>query len=154
MTCDLQPAEASMPTDNTATEPHCNTTVTHFLQSAAKRQLMGWIRVRQPNSYGSLLLRGENPPYRCRQNATARLSGPAPPEFVMQPLTPDGSLSEGLSMPGARATGRFGRHPRPDSLPRLNGRQSKEAFCKQDRQRGANAGQGRGEPRTYCQVLN
>lgn len=79
------------------------------------------------------------------------------PELVMQPLTPDGSLFEGFHMPMAGAPRCFGRGPRPSALPRLDGRGAKEAFGRQDWQRGANAGdegQGQGEPSTYSQILN
>lgn len=79
------------------------------------------------------------------------------PELVMQPLTPDGSLSEGFCAPTAGAPGCFGRGPRPGARARLDRRGAKEAFGRQDWQRRANAGhkgQGRGEPSTYCQILN
>lgn len=97
------------------------------------------------------------PPYHCCQNAKACFSGPVSPELVMQPLTLHRSLSQGFSMPGAGPPGRFGRGSRPDSLPRLSGREAREAFGKQDWQRGANTGHmahGQDEPSTYCQVLN
>lgn len=79
------------------------------------------------------------------------------PELVMQPLTPDGSLFEGFRAPRAGAPGCFGRGPHPGVLPRLDRRGAKEAFGRQDWQRGANAGhrgQRQGEPSTYCQILN
>lgn len=79
------------------------------------------------------------------------------PELVMQPLTPDGSLFEGFCTPRAGAPGCFGRRPHPGALPRLDRRGAKEAFGRQDWQRGANAGhegRGQGEPSTYCQILN
>lgn len=79
------------------------------------------------------------------------------PELVMQPLTPDGSLSEGFCAPTAGAPGCFGRGPRLGALARLDRRGAKEAFGRQDWQRRANAGhkgQGQGKPSTYCQILN
>lgn len=104
-----------------------------------------------------------DPPYHCCQKAIAcffravSAGGPVSPELVMQPLTPDGSLSEGFCAPTAGAPGCFGRGPRLDALARLDRRGAKEAFGRQDWQRRANAGhkgQGQGKPSTYCQILN
>lgn len=68
------------------------------------------------------------------------------PELIMQPLTPDGPLFEGFCAPRAGDPGCFGRGPYPGALPWLNRCRAKEAFGRQDWQRGANAGHmGRGQ---------
>ncbi|TNN60681.1 hypothetical protein EYF80_029154 [Liparis tanakae] len=126
-----------------------------FLQeSTAKRQLMGL----DPDLAATQLMTPfqKGPPYRENGKAGSPRdergagAGPVFPELLMQPLTPDGSLFEGLRLLRARAApGCVGRGPRPDALPRLDGRGAKEAFGRRDRQRGADAGHS-----TYCQILN
>lgn len=76
------------------------------------------------------------------------------PELLMLPLTPDGL--EGSRPP--RGAGPPGPVSRLAAFPRLDwARGAKEAFGRQRWQQGANAGhgdKGRGDPSTYCQVLN
>lgn len=137
-------------------------TFTLTLQTYIRQQKDWWVGSRSDSQTASDSLLGRGPPYHCGQKGIACFSravragaGPVSPEFVMQPLTPDGSLSEGLCVPRVGAPGCFGPHL--GVLPRLNGRGAKEAFGRQDWQRSANAGhvgRGQGEPSTYCQILN
>lgn len=143
----------------TTLRKHAMATVTSPSHTVAKGQLMG----SRSQTATDTPTCSKIPPYHC-QNAIACFSkavsagaGPVSPELIMQPLTPDGSLPEGLSMPTARAPGRSERSPHSDALPGLDGRGAEEAFCRQDRQWGANAGhtaRGQGKPSTYCQILN
>lgn len=144
---------------------YCNVTFTLTLQTyRVQRKDNWWVGSRSDSQTASDSLLVKGPPYHCCQKGIACFSraasagaGPVSPELVMQPLTLDGSLFEGFCTPRAGAPGCFGRGPHPGALPRLDRRGAKEAFGRQDWQRGANAGhkgRGQGEPSTYCQILN